>query len=150
LASTAQAMRASLLAKATAATLPWARVVSWASHALRPEDCFAFCWRTARAPCTKGLRKYEFPRLLIPSSFCLPPVVYSPGTTELLKILTPARGGYGRGTSCDRCYLTSSGGRITRQSIQFEVRSIPYSCLQTGPGRRAKRISPSADGEMRH
>src|SRR4029077_8135074 len=80
LASTAQAIRASLLAKATAATLLWTRVVSWASHALRPEDCFAFCWRTARAPCTRSLRKYEFPRLLIPSSFCLPPVVYSPGT----------------------------------------------------------------------
>ena len=50
-----QAMRASLFAKATAATLPWVRVVSWASHALRPEDCFALCCRTARAPCTKSL-----------------------------------------------------------------------------------------------
>src|SRR5258708_154942 len=49
----AQAMRASLLAKATAATLRWVRDVSWASHALRPEDCFAPCCRTARAPCTK-------------------------------------------------------------------------------------------------
>src|SRR5438445_2583906 len=46
LASTAQAMRASLLvafcselAKATPATLRWVRDVSWASHALRPEDC---------------------------------------------------------------------------------------------------------------
>src|ERR1022692_1349145 len=73
-------MRASLFAKATAATLRWVCAVSWASHALRPEDCFALCCRTARAPCTKSLRKYEFPRLLIPSSFCLPPVVYSPGT----------------------------------------------------------------------
>jgi hypothetical protein len=57
LASTAQAMRASLLAKATAATLRWVRAVSWASHELRPEDCFALCCRTARAPCTKSLRK---------------------------------------------------------------------------------------------
>src|SRR5438445_13070711 len=73
-------MRASLLARATAATLLWVRAVSWVSHALRPEDCFALCCRTARAPCTKSLRKYEFPRLLIPSNFCLPPVVYSPGT----------------------------------------------------------------------
>src|SRR2546421_9177652 len=47
LASTAQAIRASLFAKATAATLLWARLVSWASHVLRPEDCFALCcsWR---------------------------------------------------------------------------------------------------------
>src|SRR6266581_9537192 len=80
LASTAHAMRANLFAKATPATLRWVRDVSWASHALRPEDCFALCCRTARAPCTKSLRKYEFPRLLIPSNFCLPPVVYSPGT----------------------------------------------------------------------
>ena len=42
-------MRASLFAKATAATLLWTRVVSWASHALSPEDCFALCCRTARA-----------------------------------------------------------------------------------------------------
>src|SRR2546425_9630645 len=81
LASTAQAMRASLFAKATPATLRCVRDVSWVSHALRPEDCFALCCRTARAPCTKSLRKSEFPRLLIPSSFCLPPVVCSPGTT---------------------------------------------------------------------
>src|ERR1700682_3421643 len=49
-------MRASLLAKATAATLRWVRAVSWANQALRPEDCFALCCRTARAPCTKSRR----------------------------------------------------------------------------------------------
>ena len=35
---------------------------------------------TTRAPCTNSLRRYEFPRLLMPSSFCLPPVEYSRGT----------------------------------------------------------------------
>jgi hypothetical protein len=54
---------------------PGGRAVSWANRALRPEDCFVLCCRTARAPCTKSLRKQEFPRLLVPSSFCLPPVV---------------------------------------------------------------------------
>jgi hypothetical protein len=45
-ASTAQAMRASLFANATAATLRWVRDVSCANHALRPEDCFVTCCMT--------------------------------------------------------------------------------------------------------
>src|SRR6266852_9654440 len=48
---------ASLLANATAATLRCVRDVSCASQALRPEDCFVRCCRTARAPCTNSLRK---------------------------------------------------------------------------------------------
>src|SRR5713226_613791 len=57
LASTAQAMRASLFAKATAATLLWARVVSWASHALRPEDCFVLCCKPAHCILGPKLRR---------------------------------------------------------------------------------------------
>jgi len=32
---------------------------------------------------TKSLRKYLLPSLLIPNTFCLPPVEYSPGTTPI-------------------------------------------------------------------
>jgi len=59
LASTAQAsafhhgLRASLLAKAHAATLRWVWVVSWASHELRPED-----FRLADDP---GVEEHRFP-----------------------------------------------------------------------------------------
>jgi hypothetical protein len=56
-ASTAHAMRAGLFARATPATFRWVREVSWANHLLRPADCFVRCCRTARAPCTKSLRK---------------------------------------------------------------------------------------------
>jgi hypothetical protein len=41
-------------------------------------SCRAHC---ACCCCAKSLPKYEFPRLLIPSGFCFPPVVCSPGTT---------------------------------------------------------------------
>jgi len=53
---------ASLFAKATPATLRWVRDVLWASHALRPEDCFVRCCRTARAPCTKSPSPVRVPR----------------------------------------------------------------------------------------
>ncbi len=56
-ASTAQAMRASLLASATTATLGWVRADSCASHAFRPEVCLALCCRTARAPWMNNVRK---------------------------------------------------------------------------------------------
>jgi hypothetical protein len=41
----------------TAAERTELKLVSWANHALRPEDCFVRCSRTARAPCTNSLRK---------------------------------------------------------------------------------------------
>src|SRR5260370_33730347 len=63
-ASTARAMRASLFARATPATLRYVRDGSWANHLLTPEDCLVHCCMTARAPCTKSLRKLMFtPRL---------------------------------------------------------------------------------------
>ena len=45
--------------------------------------CLCRCCSTLRAPCTKSLRKYLLPRLLMPSNFCLPPVEYSPGTIPI-------------------------------------------------------------------
>ncbi len=74
-------MRAILLAKATVATCGRLRDVRLTSHVLKPEDCLVFCSSTVCAPCTKSLRRYLFPRLLVPVSFCLPPVECSPGTT---------------------------------------------------------------------
>src|ERR1039458_7979952 len=74
-------MRAILLASATVATCGRLRDVRLTSHVLRPEDCLVFCNSTVCAPCTKSLRRYLFPRLLVPVSFCLPPVECSPGTT---------------------------------------------------------------------
>src|SRR5260370_16942042 len=58
LVNTAQAMRASLLASATIATLRCVRPVSCASHALKPGDCFALRCITDLAPCTNNLRRY--------------------------------------------------------------------------------------------
>ena len=74
-------MRAILLANATVATCVRLRDVRLTSHVLRPEDCLVFCSSTVCAPCTKSFRRYLFPRLLVPVSFCLPPVECSPGTT---------------------------------------------------------------------
>ena len=74
-------MRAILLAIATVATCLRLRAVRLASHVLRPEDCLVLCSSTECAPCTKSFRRYLFPRLLVPVSFCLPPVECSPGTT---------------------------------------------------------------------
>src|SRR6476620_5926590 len=74
-------MRAILLASATVATCLRLRAVRLTSHILKPEDCLVFCSSTVCAPCTKSFRKYLLPRLLVPVSFCLPPVECSPGTT---------------------------------------------------------------------
>ena len=74
-------MRAILLAIATVATCLRLRAVRSASHVLRPADCLFFCSKTVCAPCTNSLRRYLFPRLPVPVSFCLPPVDCSPGTT---------------------------------------------------------------------
>ena len=63
-------MRASLSAKAIAATLLWCASCELGQPRTQTGKFFALCCRTARAPCTKRPRKYEFPRLLIPSSFC--------------------------------------------------------------------------------
>src|ERR1700719_2783627 len=74
-------MCAILLASATVATCLRLRDTRLASHVLRPEDCLVLCSSTECAPCTKSFRRYLFPRLLVPVSFCLPPVECSPGTT---------------------------------------------------------------------
>src|SRR5579863_2558143 len=74
-------MRAILLANATVATCGRLREVRPTNHVLRLVLCLVFCSSTVCAPCTKSLRRYLFPRLLVPVSFCLPPVECSPGTT---------------------------------------------------------------------
>src|ERR1700740_1878146 len=74
-------MSAILLANATVATCLRLRDMRLASHILRKEVCFVLCSSTECAPWTKSFRRYLFPRLLVPVSFCLPPVECSPGTT---------------------------------------------------------------------
>src|ERR1700688_596671 len=76
-------MRTSLLANATTTTFWCVRPSSCASQSLRPGACFCLCCSTLRAPCTKSLRKYLLPRLLMPSNFCLPPLECSPGTIPI-------------------------------------------------------------------
>ena len=44
---------------------------------------FAELQHAAGASCTNSLRKYLLPRLLMPSNFCLPPVVNSRGTIPI-------------------------------------------------------------------
>src|SRR3984957_17653798 len=73
--STAQAILASLLAKATIATLRWARLASPFAHRPSGVSRSATWASAARAPWISCLRRYLLPRLLIPSSFGLPPVV---------------------------------------------------------------------------
>jgi len=73
-------MRSSLFASATTATFWRVRAISCASQQLNPGACLLRYCITTRAPCTNSLRRYEFPRLLMPSNFCLPPVEYSRGT----------------------------------------------------------------------
>src|SRR5580704_19135715 len=77
---TAQAIRSTLFASATTATFWWVRANSCDNQTLSPGACLVRYCITTRAPCTNSLRRYEFPRLLMPSSFCLPPVEYSRGT----------------------------------------------------------------------
>src|SRR6202166_4966591 len=76
-------MRTSLLAKATTTTFWCVRANSCANQSFRPGVCLCLCCSTLRAPCTNSLRKYLFPRLLMPSSFFLPPLEFSPGTIPI-------------------------------------------------------------------
>src|ERR1700745_2295743 len=104
---TAQTMRAILLANATVATCLRLHVTRLVSHVLRPTDCLVLCSSTVCAPCTKSFRRYLFPCLLIPVSFCLPPVECSPGTT-------PSQAANPR-VRADRlavCRRDSCGGRV--------------------------------------
>ena len=78
--STAQAILASLLAKATTATLRWVLRISSFAHRPSGVSRSAIWGSAARAPCINCLRRYLLPRLLIPSSFGLPPVVNCLGT----------------------------------------------------------------------
>jgi hypothetical protein len=78
--SPAQAILASLLAKATTATLRWALLISSFAHRPSGVSRSAIWGSAARAPWINCLRRYLLPRLLIPSSFGLPPVVNCLGT----------------------------------------------------------------------
>ena len=73
--STAQAILASLLANATMATLGWARSSSALAHRPSGVSRSATWGNAARAPWISSLRRYLLPRLLMPRSFGLPPVV---------------------------------------------------------------------------
>src|ERR1700721_3629893 len=78
---TAHAIRASLLAAAVMTTLIGARCSSASSHGPNG-DRSRLTRRTAdRAPCTRILRRYLFPRLLMPNSLAFPPVECCRGTS---------------------------------------------------------------------
>ena len=79
--SVAQAIRASLLARATTATLRCARARRSRSHAPRGVCALASQGRAARAPWISNVRRYVFPRFVMPRSFGLPPVVCCRGTS---------------------------------------------------------------------
>jgi len=81
--STAHAILASLLAAATISTLRGALPSSAVIHGPIASRSRLQRKTTARAPWIRILRKYRFPRLLIPESLALPPGEYSFGTSPI-------------------------------------------------------------------
>src|SRR3982750_4195866 len=79
--STAQAIRASLLAKATTAVFACARARRPRSHAPSGVALRDSGRRTERAPGIRSLRRSLFPRFLMPNSLALPPVLACRGTS---------------------------------------------------------------------
>jgi hypothetical protein len=73
--SNAQAIRTSLLASATTTVFPCARLSRPRSQLPSGVAVLDSPGRAARAPWMMSLRIYLLPRLVIPSSFGLPPVV---------------------------------------------------------------------------
>ena len=78
--NSAQATRISFAASATTTLLPCARASRPRSQAPSGVGLLASGGKAARAPWMINLRKYLLPRLVIPSSFGLPPVVGCRGT----------------------------------------------------------------------
>jgi hypothetical protein len=74
-------MRASLLAAAVTITLMGARVSSASSHGPKGDRSRLTRSTADRAPCTRSLRRYRFPRLLMPNSLVFPPVECCRGTS---------------------------------------------------------------------
>jgi len=81
--SSAQAIRASLLARATTTVLPCARLSNPRSQLPSGVGVLDSDGRAARAPWMMSLRRYLLPRLVIPSSLGLPPVVAWRGTSPI-------------------------------------------------------------------
>src|SRR5665213_2921733 len=79
----AQAIRAILLASATAATFVGRRSINWPSHGRFCVPCLRAEWMTAIAPTTSNRRKYRLPCLVILPSLSLPPVVCCFGTNPI-------------------------------------------------------------------
>src|SRR4029077_7930784 len=73
--SNAQAIRTNLLASATTTVLPCARLSKPRSQLPSGVAVLDSEGRVARAPWMMSLRRYLLPRLVIPSSFALPPVL---------------------------------------------------------------------------
>lgn len=92
LVSTAQAMRASLLATAQATTFECRRVNIERIHSPSRSVRFSTRWITARAPCTSKWRRCLSPCLLIPHKTLRPPVLCCRGTSpiEAAKFRPPA------------------------------------------------------------
>src|SRR5215472_8708959 len=74
-------MRASLLAIATTTLLRGARCANRCTHCPNPPVSYLTRNNTDRAPWISIRRRYTLPRLLMPYSFCLPPVECCRGTT---------------------------------------------------------------------
>src|SRR5690242_8273138 len=78
--NTVQAMRASLLARATTTLFGCMRPHRWSSHAPSRSRRRSRCNTHARAPWISRRRTYGLPRLLMPNNVGLPPVEYCFGT----------------------------------------------------------------------
>jgi transposase InsO family protein len=79
--STAQAIRASLLASATITVLRWVRALRPRSQLPNWPLVVASDGSAAQAPWISSVRRYLLPRLVMPSSLGLPPVVACRGTS---------------------------------------------------------------------
>ncbi len=78
-----QAMRAVLLASATAATLGGLRLSSSTSHGEGLPRLFLACWMQVVAPLTSTARKRSSPARVMPPSLCLPAVEWSLGVRPI-------------------------------------------------------------------
>jgi hypothetical protein len=78
-----QAMRAVLLASATAATLGGLRLSSSTSHGEGLPRLLLACWMQVVAPLTSTARKRSSPARVMPPSLCLPAVEWSLGVRPI-------------------------------------------------------------------
>src|ERR1700735_1379514 len=152
--STAQAILASLLAKATTATLRWALLISSFAHRPSGVSRSAIWGSAARAPWINCLRRYLLPRLLIPSSFGLPPVVNCLGTKPSHAARSrPWLNLSARPTAATRAEATIApipGIVVNRQASSFSFAQRTNSASKAAIRRSSSAHSRRASSTSRH